>query len=98
MFTRIAVLSGDLEYLSWYSDGLRVVDVSDPAAPVEVAHFVPTPTADPQQHFNGQGRGEACAMTWSVRISDGLIYLSDLNSGLWIVQLAGGGTTTAEAM
>lgn len=89
------VLSGDRAYVSWYSDGVRVLDVADPTAVVEVAHFVPSPTPDPQRLFKGQGRGEAFAMVWAVRVVDGLIYLSDLNSGLWIVRLGGGADTVA---
>ncbi len=27
-------------YISWYADGIRVVDFSDPGQPIEVAHFV----------------------------------------------------------
>jgi hypothetical protein len=81
------ILDADLEYLSWYSDGLRIVDLSDPTEPVEIASFVPAPAVDPQQHFQGQGRGTSFAMVWGVKLADGLIYLSDMNSGLWIVQL-----------
>ncbi len=81
-------LVNDIEYLTWYSDGLRVVDLSDPTDPKEIGYFVPPATTDPQNHFRGQGRGSAFAMVWSVEIADGLIYLSDMNSGLWIVRLA----------
>ena len=38
-----AVIEGDLEYASWYSDGVRVVDLSDPRRPREIASFVPPP-------------------------------------------------------
>lgn len=34
-------------YLSWYSDGIRVVDTSDPRAPREVAYFVPPAANNP---------------------------------------------------
>jgi hypothetical protein len=81
------ILDRDVEYLSWYSDGLRIVDVSDPEAPVEVGSFVPAPAADPAGHFQGQGRGKQFAMVWGVKVDEGLIYLSDMNSGLWIVRL-----------
>ncbi len=91
------VLVNDIEYLSWYSDGVRIVDVSDPAQPEEIGHFVPPPTADPQQHFRGQGRGSDFAMVWSVKIADGLIYMSDMNSGLWIVRLGSGDETAEDA-
>jgi hypothetical protein len=93
------LLSGGLEYVSWYSDGLRVVDVSDPTSPTEVASFVPAPKPDPQQYFKGQGRGSSFAMVWGVELSDGLIYVSDLNSGLWVVRLGSDNTEVpAEAL
>jgi len=86
------VLVNDIAYVSWFSDGLRIVDVSEPGQPEEVAHFVPAPTADPQHHFLGQGRGSEFAMVWSVKVADGLLYLSDMNSGLWIVRVAAAAT------
>jgi hypothetical protein len=36
-----AVVQGDRAYLSWYSDGVRVLDISDLAAPVEIGSFKP---------------------------------------------------------
>jgi hypothetical protein len=86
-----AVLVNDIEYVSWYSDGVRIVDLADPASPTEIGYFVPPPTADPQAHFLGQGRGASFAMVWGVAVADGYIYLSDMNSGLWIVRHAGSG-------
>ena len=32
---------GDMMYVPWFNAGLRVVDIRDPFAPKEVAHFVP---------------------------------------------------------
>ncbi|MGI8808091.1 MAG: FG-GAP-like repeat-containing protein, partial [Acidimicrobiales bacterium] len=37
----------DLMLTAWHSDGLRVVDISNPAAPFETASFVPPAVADP---------------------------------------------------
>jgi hypothetical protein len=34
-------------YASWYSDGVRVIDTSDPTAPREVAYFVPPSANNP---------------------------------------------------
>jgi hypothetical protein len=83
-----AVLINGIEYVSWYSDGVRIVDLADPANPTEIGYFVPPPTPDPQGHFLGQGRGSNFAMVWGVVVADGYIYLSDMNSGLWIVRHA----------
>ena len=40
-------LVGETLYGSWYSDGVRVVDVSDARHPTEVAYFVPPATENP---------------------------------------------------
>ncbi|MGH9180847.1 MAG: ubiquitin-activating E1 FCCH domain-containing protein, partial [Acidimicrobiales bacterium] len=37
----------DLAFATWMSDGLRVLDVSDPRSPREVGSFVPPDVADP---------------------------------------------------
>ena len=44
---RQARMFGDLAFATWMSDGLRVLDVSSPAAPREVGSFVPPDVADP---------------------------------------------------
>jgi len=35
-------VQGDMVYSTWTSGGMYVVDISDPAQPVELAHFMPT--------------------------------------------------------
>ena len=40
-------LVGTTVYQSWYSDGVRVVDVSNPGEPREVAYFVPPAAENP---------------------------------------------------
>lgn len=37
------VVRGTKAYLSWYSDGIRIVDISDPTAPVEIDAFSRNP-------------------------------------------------------
>lgn len=36
-----ATVKGDVAYLSWYSDGVRAVDISDPANPQELGFYRP---------------------------------------------------------
>lgn len=80
-------LVGTTIYCSWYSDGVRVIDVSDPRSPVEVAFFVP-PAGDnpvnPPQRFVLP----STTQVWGVVVDDetGLIFASDMNTGLWILQ------------
>lgn len=75
-------------YTSWYSDGIRVVDASDPTSPVEVAHFVPPSAKNPVKPSQRFVLSQA-AQVWGVAVDDGgLIYASDMNSGLWILRRA----------
>lgn len=70
-------LDGTLVYLTWFSGGLRVVDVADPSHPVEVAHFIPEPRGgfpSPQSNdVDVDGRG--------------LVYLIDRDSGFDILEM-----------
>jgi hypothetical protein len=36
-------MNDSLVYCTWFSGGLRIVDVADPLAPREVGHFIPEP-------------------------------------------------------
>ena len=38
-------VQGTLAYCTWFSGGLRIVDVADPTAPEEIGHFIPEPAA-----------------------------------------------------
>jgi hypothetical protein len=74
-------------YLSWYSDGIRIVDASDPSAPKEVAYFVP-PSANNPVKPSQRGVLSNAPQVWGVAVDEetGLIYASDMNSGLWILR------------
>jgi hypothetical protein len=80
-------LVGTDVYISWYSDGVRVVDASDPTDPQEVAFFVPpagkNPVKPPQRGVLSQ-----TPQVWGVVVDEatGLIYASDMNTGLWILE------------
>jgi hypothetical protein len=78
-------------YTSWYSDGVRVVDASDPEEPREVASFVPpagqNPVKPPQRGVLSQ-----MPQVWGVVVDEetGLVYASDMNTGLWILRRTDG--------
>jgi len=78
---------GDLAFVSWYSSGLQVFDVSHPTQPARLAEFRAqgiTPGAlDPQV-------GVTPTMTWSYPIvREGLIYVADVNQGLYALRYSG---------
>lgn len=74
-------------YASWYSDGVRVLDASDPTAVREIAYFVPPATNNPVSPSQ-RGVLTNTPQVWGVAVDEatGLVYLSDMNSGLWIVE------------
>lgn len=74
-------------YLSWYTDGIRVVDASDPTNPVEVASFVPPAAQNPIKPAQRNTLTNT-TQVWGVAVDEdtGLVYASDMNSGLWILQ------------
>jgi hypothetical protein len=84
-------LVGNTVYQSWYTDGVRVVDVSNPRAPREVAYFVPAATENPVKPSQ-RGVLTNTTQVWGVVVDEetGLIYASDMNSGLWILRRTAG--------
>ncbi len=81
------LLVGTDLYISWYTDGIRVVDARDPRRLREVAHFVPPAVNNP---INPSPRGVLTNATqvWGVAYDEArdLVYASDMNSGLWILR------------
>jgi hypothetical protein len=80
-------LVGTDVYVSSYSDGVRVVDVSDPTSPVEVASFVPPAGHNPVKPSQ-RGVLSNTTQIWGVVVDEatGLVYASDMNTGLWILR------------
>jgi len=84
-----AVIQGGLEYASWYSDGVRVVDISDPARPREVGFFVPPPGPAPDVPAESPDGRRTYPMVWGVHTAQDLVFASDMSSGLWIFRFTG---------
>jgi hypothetical protein len=82
-----AVIEGDRSYASWYSDGVRVVDLSDPAKPREVAWFVPPPTSPRQTAATAQDGRRDMPVVWGVFPYKDVVLASDMNSGLWVFRV-----------
>jgi hypothetical protein len=82
-----ALVVGTDVYMSWYSDGIRVVDASNPRDLREVAYFVP-PSANNPVKPSQRGVLTNAPEVWGVAYDEatGLIYASDMNSGLWILR------------
>ena len=80
-------LIGDLALVSWYSSGLQVFDISDPGHPLRLTEFRPGAVAP---GLRDTQLGATQAMTWSYPIiRDGLIYVADINQGLYVLRYQG---------
>jgi len=81
------MIHGTDVYISWYSDGVRVVDASNPRAPREVAYFVPPARQNPVKPSQ-RGVLSQTPQVWGVFVDEatGLVYASDMNTGLWILE------------
>ena len=80
-------LVGDLALVTWYSSGLQVFDLADPGHPKRLTEFRPS-ASEPGQR--DPQLGATLAMTWSYPVvRDGLIYVADINQGLYVLRYQG---------
>jgi hypothetical protein len=82
------MVHGTTVYISWYSDGIRVVDATDPTNPVETAFFVPPAGKNPVKPSQ-RGVLSQTPQVWGVFFDEerDLVLGSDMNSGLWILEV-----------
>jgi hypothetical protein len=68
---------GKMLYASWYNDGVRALDLSQPAAPREIGYWVgeDAPAGAPPVNI------------WGVLPHGDLVLASDMNYGLYILKL-----------
>jgi hypothetical protein len=78
-------LVGTDVYISWYSDGVRIVDARVPSKLKEVGFFVPPAGQNPVKPSQ-RGVLSQTPQVWGVVVENGLIYASDMNTGLWVLR------------
>jgi len=76
------IVKGDYAHISYYVDGYRIVDMTDPTQPAEVG-FYDTLPGDDQTLFDGAWGAYPFAPS-------GNIYVSDLSTGLYILKFEEG--------
>jgi hypothetical protein len=65
---------GGIAFISYYIDGLRVVDLRNPELPKEIAHYDTVAAADEVSILDG---------AWGVHVDNGLVFVSDRSSGVY---------------
>ncbi len=63
-----------IAYISYYIDGLRVVDLRNPESPIEVGHYDTVPWEEERGIVQG---------AFGVRVLGGVVYLSDFETGTY---------------
>lgn len=74
-----SAMRSDIVFATFHNAGLRVYDISEPATPREIAHFVPAPAA-----------GAPVIQSCDVYVDpSGLIYVTDTGAGLFVLSYEG---------
>lgn len=69
---------GDKVYIAYYHDGARIIDISDPTTPTEIAHY--------NTWDDATAPGSAFEAALGIRFVNGLIYVADSLKGLVILR------------
>jgi hypothetical protein len=83
------IVVGGREYASWYSDGVRIVDISDPTHPTEIGFFIPPAEPDPEGFIVAPDGKRELTLVWGVAVGDDpdIVYAIDMNTGLWVIRV-----------
>jgi hypothetical protein len=83
-------LTRGLALVTWSSAGLQAIDVRDPGDPRQVGWYSPTPLSSVANEDPATTAGPNKVMMWSFPIvSDGLVYVTDIRNGLYILRYVG---------
>lgn len=79
-------VKGNRGYAAWFANGIVAMDLSDPTHPRFVGQFVP-----PTNGRFASSLGPGPASVWGVAVdpATGIVYGSDMRTGLWIVRPTG---------
>ncbi|MBI2821853.1 MAG: hypothetical protein HYX74_06475 [Acidobacteria bacterium] len=84
---------GDTAFASWYAEGVRMLDLTDPYLPQQVGFFVP-PVRSSQNAARATGSADGI---WGVYATEDLVFLSDIENGIYILRRQSRENSTNEA-
>ena len=76
--------NAEIAYFSWYENGIHAVDVSGRL--LGELDKQARQVASIQYDVGGACVAPSGTCSWAPQVHDGFIYVSDLNSGLWVLQ------------
>ncbi len=84
------VVGGKLALVTWHSDGLQALDLSDPTQPGSAGSFLPQPLTSVATEDPALGGGSSHVQAWSYPVvADGLVYMVDIRNGLYVLRYHG---------
>jgi hypothetical protein len=79
--------SSSLIFATWYNAGVRVFDIADPYRPRQVGHFLPAP---PTRMMDPRPNRPLVIQSCDIHVDrNGLLYVTDSNAGLSILEYDG---------
>lgn len=83
-------LTRKLALVTWHSGGLQAIDIASPARPRQNGWFSPSPLVTVANEDPALSAGTNKVVMWSFPIvKDGLIYVTDVRNGLYILRYTG---------
>ena len=73
----VEVVEG-IAYVSYYIEGLRVLDLRDPANPEEIGHYDTVPSGEEKDIVQG---------AWGVRVWQDKVFISDFEGGIFALEV-----------
>ena len=88
---------GDLAFVTWHSSGLQAFSLADPTSPERTGVFSPRPLRSVATEDPALSEGRNKVVMWSYPIiKDGLIYVTDVRNGLYILRYTGPGAEAVD--
>lgn len=92
-----ATVLPNLAFTTWHSSGLQAFSIKNPAQPQQTGVFSPRPLRSVTTEDPALSKGRNKVVMWSYPIiRDGLIYVTDVRNGLYILRYDGPGAAKVD--